>query len=46
MMWFIMSLFLKFGGMTSFLMLLLTIRNKVVMDQPIPFHKSNKKSEK
>jgi hypothetical protein len=30
-----MSLFLKFSGMTSFLILLLTIRNNVVMDQLI-----------
>jgi hypothetical protein len=41
-----MSLFLKLGGMILFLILVLTIRNEVVMDQLIPFHKSNKKSEK
>jgi hypothetical protein len=40
-----MGSFLKFGGMTTFLILILTIRNEVVMDQLIPFHKPNKNSE-
>jgi hypothetical protein len=40
-----MGSFLKFGGMTLFLILVLTMRNKVVMDQLIPFHKPNKNSE-
>jgi hypothetical protein len=40
-----LSPFLKFGGMTQFLMLVLTMRNDVVMDQLIPFHKPNKNSE-
>jgi hypothetical protein len=38
--------FFKFGGMTSFLTLVLTkitIRNEVMMDQLNPFHKPNKK---
>jgi hypothetical protein len=41
-----MNSFLKFGGMISFLILVLTTRNEVVMDQPITFHKPNKNSEK
>jgi hypothetical protein len=40
-----MDSFLKFGGMTTFLILVLTMRNEVVMDQLIPFHKPNKNSE-
>jgi hypothetical protein len=40
-----MGSFLKFGGMTLFLILVLTMRNEVVMDQLIPFHKPNKNSE-
>jgi hypothetical protein len=41
-----MSLFHKFGGVNSFLILLLIISlrgMKIVMDQLIPLHKSNKK---
>jgi hypothetical protein len=38
-----MSSFLKFGRMTSFIVLVLTMRNVVVMDQLISFHKLNKK---
>jgi hypothetical protein len=40
-----MDSFLKFGEMTTFLILVLTMRNEVVMDQLIPFHKPNKNSE-
>jgi len=36
-----MGLFLKFGEMTSFLILVLV--NEVMMHRPIPFHKPNKK---
>jgi hypothetical protein len=40
-----MNSFLKFDWMTTFFMLVLTMRNEVVMDQFIPFHKPNKKVE-
>jgi hypothetical protein len=40
-----MSPFLKFGGMTLLLVLVLTMRNEMVIDQLIPFHKPNKKNE-
>jgi hypothetical protein len=40
-----MSSFLKFGDITSFLILVLTVRNKVVTDQLITLHKPNQKSE-
>jgi len=36
-----MGLFLKFGEMISFIILVLV--NEVMMHQPIPFHKPNKK---
>ena len=38
-----MDLFLKFGEMTSFLILVLV--NEVMMHRPILFHKPNKKSQ-
>jgi hypothetical protein len=38
-----MSSFFKFGRKTSFIILVLTMRNVVVMDQLISFHKPNKK---
>jgi hypothetical protein len=43
--WCIIDPFLNFGGMTSFLILVLIMimRNDVVMDQLIPLHKPNKK---
>jgi hypothetical protein len=47
MMWcIIMSPFHKIGGMNSFLILLLIMRNETVMDQHqlIPFHEPNKKA--
>jgi hypothetical protein len=45
--WCIIGLFLKFGGMITFIILVLTImRNEVVINQPIPFHKPNKKGKK
>jgi len=34
---------LKFSKMVIFLILILITRNKIVMDQLIPFHKPNKK---
>jgi hypothetical protein len=40
-----MGSFLNFGGMTPFLILVLTISNEAVIDQLIPFHKPNKKNE-
>jgi hypothetical protein len=41
--WCIISLFLKLGGMTLFLLLILNMRNEVVMNQLILFHKPKKK---
>jgi hypothetical protein len=41
-----MGSFLKFGEMTIFLILVVTMRNDVVRDQLILFHKPNKNSEK
>jgi hypothetical protein len=38
-----MGLFLKFCAMIPILLLVLTTRNEVVMDQLISFHKPNKK---
>jgi hypothetical protein len=40
-----MSLFHKFGGINSFLILslIISLKNEMVMDQLIPFHKPNKK---
>jgi hypothetical protein len=43
--WYIIIEFLKFGGITSIL-ILLTIRNEMLMDQLVTFHKPNKKNEK
>jgi hypothetical protein len=41
-----MGSFLRFGGMTPFLIsVLITMRNEMVMDQLILFHKPNKNSE-
>jgi hypothetical protein len=45
-MWYIMVSFLKFGEMNLFLILVVTMRNEVVRDQLILFHKPNKNSEK
>jgi hypothetical protein len=43
--WYIMGSFLKFGDIILFLILVLTIRNEVVIDQLILFYKP-KKNEK
>jgi hypothetical protein len=40
-----MSLLFKFGGMTLFFVLVLTIKNDVMIYQLIQFHEPNKKKE-